>query len=82
MEETKDQQESKTAARTFTVDLVHLSRKAHSATSSAFAKMDRQYIHNFADRKDMMRQYRDIPVALGHLYKDCDYIKNRHGNDL
>ena len=30
----------------------------------------------------MMRQYRDIPLAYGLLYKDSHYVKDRHGNDL
>ncbi len=30
----------------------------------------------------MIRCYKDIPVALGKLYSESDYIKNRHGLDL
>lgn len=44
--------------------------------------MDRHFIKKFYDRKDMMRTYRDIPLALDRLYKESDYIKERHGHDL
>ena len=30
----------------------------------------------------MLRTYRDIPIALERLYKESDYIKERHGHDL
>ena len=30
----------------------------------------------------MVRAYKDIPVALNSLYKDHDYIKRRHGQDI
>jgi hypothetical protein len=44
--------------------------------------MDRHFIHKFRDRKDMLRTYRDIPLALDRLYKESDYVKERHGHDL
>jgi len=39
-----------------------------------FAKMDTEFLRHFADRKDMLRTYRDIPIALGKLYAQPDYI--------
>ena len=30
----------------------------------------------------MIRCYKDIPIALGKLYAESDYIKIRHGLDL
>ena len=30
----------------------------------------------------MLRTYRDIPLALDRLYKDSNYIQERHGHDL
>ena len=78
-------EDNQTGTRTFTVDLRQLSKKPHSATSSVFSRLDAHYLNTFGDRKDMLRQYRDIPMALGSLYKGSehsDYIKNRHGNDL
>jgi hypothetical protein len=40
------------------------------------------FIRKFFDRKDMLRTYRDIPISLDRLYKEGDYIKERHGHDL
>ena len=50
--------------------------------TTLFAKMDKHFIKKFYERKDMMRTYRDIPLALDRLYKESDYIKDRHGHDL
>ena len=40
------------------------------------------FLRHFADRKDMIRTYRDVPIALCKLYSQPDYIKERHGSDL
>ncbi len=29
-----------------------------------------------------MKHYRDIPLPIERLYKEPDYVKNRHGHDL
>lgn len=50
--------------------------------SGLFSKIDRHFINKFQDRKDMIRTYRDIPLALDRLYKESDYVKDRHGHDL
>jgi hypothetical protein len=47
-----------------------------------FGKMDSVFLRHFGDRKDMIRTYRDIPIALSKLYSQPDYIKERHGGDL
>ena len=47
-----------------------------------FAKMDNEFLKHFSDRKDMLRTYRDIPIALQKLYSQPDYIRSRHGNDF
>ena len=46
--------------------------------------MDKHFIATFSEKKEMLRQYRDIPMALRQLYRpdNMDYIKDRHGNDL
>ena len=69
--------------KSFTVDLskVH-PKKDEQGLSAMFSKMDRHFIHKFQDRKDMLRTYRDIPLALDRLYKEADYVKERHGRDL
>ena len=52
--------------------------------SNAFRQFDQRFLENFSDRKDLLRTYRDIPIALNDLYKpsESDYVKDRHGNDL
>ena len=39
-------------------------------------------MRKYFEKKEIMRPYRDIPIALDRLYKDKDYIKDRHGKDL
>ena len=56
--------------------------KPEQGLSAMFSKMDRHFIHKWQDKKEMMRTYRDIPLALDRLYKESDYVKERHGHDL
>jgi hypothetical protein len=65
--------------------LTSLANKPHSATSNIFSKLDRHYLAQFGEKKEMVRQYRDIPMGLSNLYaggQHSDYIKDRHANDL
>lgn len=71
----------------FTIDLKTItkadgSESSRSKLSSLFAKMDKQYIKQNAERKDIMRTYRDIPISLNRLYRDDSYVNKRHGADL
>ena len=50
--------------------------------NSLFARLDEHFLKKNVERKDLMRQYKDIPLPLSELYKNPDYIKNRHGHDL
>ena len=49
---------------TFTVDIPSLKQKESSSLSQMFTKMDKEFLRRFADRKDLLRSYRDIPIAL------------------
>lgn len=66
------------------VDIKELEAKNtnDNSTSSIFSAIDKNFIRKFYDRKDMLRTYRDIPISLDRLYKEPDYIKERHGHDL
>ena len=67
----------------FSVDIAGLQFKEDDGRlSSLFSKIDKHFIKKFHDRKDMLRTYRDIPIALERLYKESEYIKERHGHDL
>jgi hypothetical protein len=57
-----------TKKHTFTVDIPSLKHKESSSLSQMFAKMDNEFLKHFSDRKDMLRTYRDIPIALQKLY--------------
>ena len=50
--------------------------------NSVFSQIDDHFIKKNCDRKDLMRQYKDIPMPLDRLYKEQNYIKSRHGKDL
>ena len=67
----------------FTVDIASIKPvESDRRLTTLFSKMDRHYIKKNAGKKEMLRTYRDIPLALDRLYKESDYIKNRHGHDL
>ena len=65
----------------FKIDLADLAPSRRSL-SQMFSTIDQHFLNSFADRRDLIRQYRDIPVPLHELYSDPHYITNRHGNDL
>ena len=63
------------------IDLADL--KAPALTiNSIFSQIDQKYLNSFNEKRDMLRCYRDIPIALNRLYQDHDYIKRRHGTDI
>jgi hypothetical protein len=70
-----------TEKKVFKIDLADLA-PSRKSIDSIFTKIDQSYLGHFHERRDMIRCYRDIPVALTQLYKEPDYIKNRHGNDI
>ena len=57
--------EEKQNTKTFVVDIQNIAKKPHNVTSEMFSKIDRYFIATFSEKKEMLRQYRDIPMALG-----------------
>ena len=43
--------------------------------SNLFSRIDQYFIEKHFERKDLMRIYKDIPLALEKLYTDHDYVK-------
>ena len=92
MEKEDAPQVATTTKHVFSVDIPTLKAQAETANpmvkrnqvSNAFRQFDQRFLENFSDRKDLLRTYRDIPIALNDLYKpsESDYVKDRHGNDL
>ena len=59
-----------------------LKNEKSETLNEMFKQLDRIYMSKYFEKKEIMRPYRDIPIALDRLYKDKDYIKERHGKDL
>ena len=70
-----------TDKKVFKIDLADLA-PSRVSVSNIFSAIDQHYLSQFNERKEMVRAYKDIPVALNSLYKDHDYIKKRHGQDI
>ncbi|CDW86198.1 UNKNOWN [Stylonychia lemnae] len=66
----------------FFLDVHQLQSKDQSRLDSIFSTIDQYLIAKNSDRKDHLKHYRDIPIPLEKLYKDSDYVKNRHGHDI
>ena len=63
-----------TEKKVFKIDLADLA-PTRKSLSSVFTAIDSHYLAHFHERRDMLRCYRDIPMALTQLYKEPDYIK-------
>ncbi|TNV75725.1 hypothetical protein FGO68_gene14818 [Halteria grandinella] len=50
--------------------------------STLFSRIDAHFIKKNFERKDLMRMYKDCPMAIEQLYLDKDYVKRTHGHDL
>lgn len=70
-----------TEKKTFKIDLADLA-PTRKSVSSVFSAIDKHFLSQFHERRDMIRCYRDIPIALNQLYTESDYILKRHGQDL
>ena len=70
-----------TEKKVFKIDLSDLA-PVRKNVSKVFSILDNHFLNQFNERKDMIRCYKDIPVALNKLYQEPDYIKSRHGLDI
>lgn len=71
----------------FIVDIRDLAGKTRpTSLDSTFAALDRAFLNQFKERKELIKTYRDIPLALDKLYSPdpewTNYIRERHGKDL
>ena len=63
-----------TEKKVFKIDLADLAPKRKSICK-IFSTIDQHFLSEFHERRDMIRCYRDIPMALNTLYREPDYIK-------
>jgi len=56
--------------------------KEHSKLSNIFSLLDEHFIQAHQERKELLRSYKDMPVPAEKLYKEPNYILNKHGKDL
>ncbi len=67
-----------TEKKVFKIDLTDLA-PTRSSVDSIFSKIDSNYLKHFMNNKDLLKQYKEIPISLEKLYIDHEYVKLRHG---
>ena len=73
---------SEKVRKQFSIDIHQISQKSCNRVSDLFARLDTYFLTKHAERKDLLRMYRDIPLPLNKLYHDSDYVLERHGHDI
>eukprot|EP00347_Sterkiella_histriomuscorum_P000807 403374436 len=71
----------------FYLDVHQLQTKNSSRLNSIFSTIDDYLIcsktsGNSERSRDLQKHYRDLPMPIQSLYKNTDYVKQRHGHDL
>ncbi len=77
--------ENERVKKTFYLNVHQMQTQSEGGTakmSSLFSRIDQYFIEKNFERKDLMRIYKDIPLALEKLYTDHDYVKRQHGHDV